>query len=79
MSDESLSNAILGYSQSALDPQILGAFSAELSSQVLGWAVNGETLGGAARSELERVWNENGQPGGSFEAWLALLEDYLNQ
>jgi len=79
MSEQSMSNAVLGYSTPAFDPSITGAFSPELSSALLRYVYNGEAFSSGAMMELERVWKENGQPGGTFEAWISLMKDYFKQ
>jgi GGDEF domain-containing protein len=47
--------------------------SDNLKQQVTYYALTGSELGAGARAELEKIWTENGKPGGSILGFLALL------
>jgi hypothetical protein len=47
--------------------------SDNLKQQVAYYALTGSELGQGALAELEKIWNENGKPGGSLIGFLALL------
>jgi len=47
--------------------------SDNLKQQVAYYALTGSDLGAGAQAELEKIWIENGKPGGSILGFLALL------
>lgn len=46
-------------------------FSMPLLSQVMRYALTGEPLGAGARRSMRLMWEQQGQPLGDFDAWLA--------
>lgn len=93
LSDESLRNRITGdsgtsspvtYNKPAqntatVTAQDLEGFDPALTRQLFGWAFAGQQLSKGAREELRRQWELAGQPGGSFEKYLAMVRNAVGR
>lgn len=89
LSEESLRNRIAGESSTVVynqpsqntatvTAQDLEGFDSALTRQLFGWAFAGQQLSQGAREELRRQWELAGEPGGSFDKYLAAVRGAVN-
>lgn len=71
LSDSTMRNALTGYqAEGVLSNAELAEFSPQLLRALLAVKYSGEVLRAGIEDELYKHWDEWGQPGGDFDAWV---------